>query len=83
MCAKMNRPTAGARSVKGLQVGSNPIQLYSLATPNGQKVTIALEEMELKYDAWFVNIMEVGVGYAPTGRNTAVPEGGQRGGHLL
>lgn len=55
----MNKPTAGARTVRELKVGSHPLQLYSMATPNGQKVTVALEEMGLKYDAWFTNIMEV------------------------
>jgi len=54
----INRPTAGARSQRALDVGSHPIQLYSLGTPNGQKVTILLEELELKYDAWYINIME-------------------------
>lgn len=43
-------------------MGKHPIQLYSMATPNGQKVTIALEEMGLKYDAWFINIMQVQIG---------------------
>lgn len=49
--------------MKELQVGKHPLQLYSLATPNGQKVTIALEEMGLKYDAWYINIMQVGIVY--------------------
>ena len=56
---KVNRPTAGARTVKQLQTGEHPIQLYSLATPNGQKITVALEEMGLKYDAWHTDIMAV------------------------
>lgn len=55
----MNKPTAGARTIKELDVGTHPLQLYSMATPNGQKVTIALEEMGLKYDAWYTNIMSV------------------------
>lgn len=55
----MNKPTAGARTVKELEVGSHPLQLYSMATPNGQKVTVALEEMGLKYDAWYIDIMKV------------------------
>ncbi|MFZ9396801.1 MAG: glutathione-dependent disulfide-bond oxidoreductase [Erythrobacter sp.] len=60
--ANINRPTAGAREDKQLPVGSNPFQLYSLATPNGVKVTILLEELlELghsgaEYDAWTINI---------------------------
>jgi GSH-dependent disulfide-bond oxidoreductase len=60
----MNRPTAGARTEKALPRGVHPIQLYSLGTPNGQKVTILLEELlELgvqaaEYDAWLVDIMD-------------------------
>lgn len=45
--------------MKELQRGDHPIQLYSLATPNGQKVTVALEEMGLTYDAWYTDIMAV------------------------
>lgn len=45
--------------MKELPVGKHSLQLYSMATPNGQKVTIALEEMQLKYDAWYIDIMEV------------------------
>ncbi len=62
--ASINRPTAGAREEKDLPVGDNPFQLYSLATPNGVKVTIMLEELlELghtgaEYDAYMVNIGE-------------------------
>ncbi|TNE50709.1 MAG: glutathione-dependent disulfide-bond oxidoreductase, partial [Sphingomonadales bacterium] len=62
--ASINRPTAGAREEKDLPVGKNPFQLYSLATPNGVKVTIMLEELlELghtgaEYDAYTVNIGE-------------------------
>jgi GSH-dependent disulfide-bond oxidoreductase len=60
----MNRPTAGARFEKALPLGKHPIQLYSLGTPNGQKVTILLEELlelgiqEADYDAWLISIME-------------------------
>lgn len=60
--ASINRPTAGAREERDLPVGDNPFQLYSLATPNGVKVTIMLEELlELghtgaEYDAWTINI---------------------------
>ncbi|MFY9179625.1 MAG: glutathione-dependent disulfide-bond oxidoreductase, partial [Venatoribacter sp.] len=43
--AGINRPTAGAREQKELPVGKHPLQLYSLATPNGQKVTVMLEEL--------------------------------------
>ena len=62
--ASINRPTAGARFDKDSSVGEHPLQLYSLATPNGQKVTIFLEELLLagvkdaEYDAWKINIME-------------------------
>jgi GST-like protein len=52
----MNRPTAGARTDTPAQVGSAAFQLYSLATPNGQKIGILLEELGIDYDAWVVNI---------------------------
>ena len=60
--ASINRPNAGSRFEQQLPVGEHPLQLYSLATPNGQKVTIMLEELlELgiaaaEYDAWLINI---------------------------
>ncbi|NVE94213.1 glutathione-dependent disulfide-bond oxidoreductase [Altererythrobacter lutimaris] len=60
----INRPTAGARTEKELPVGDNPFQLYSLATPNGVKVTIMLEELieaghtGAEYDAYTINIMD-------------------------
>lgn len=60
--AKINRPIAGATHDKDLQVGQHPLQLYSLATPNGVKVTIMLEELlaaghaGAEYDAWLINI---------------------------
>jgi len=62
--ANINRPIAGATHDKTLPVGEHPLQLYSLATPNGVKVTVMLEELlELgidgaEYDAWIVNIGE-------------------------
>ncbi len=62
--ANINRPTAGAREEKARSVGKHPLQLYSLATPNGVKVTIMLEELLAKghkgaeYDAWLANIRE-------------------------
>ena len=62
--ANINRPTAGAREDKERSVGKHPLQLYSLATPNGVKVTIMLEELLAKghqgaeYDAWLANIRE-------------------------
>lgn len=58
--AGSNRPVAGARQEVELPVGSHPLQLYSLGTPNGQKITIMLEELndakEVEYDAWKVDI---------------------------
>jgi len=62
--ASINRPTAGSREDKDRSVGKHPFQLYSLATPNGVKVTIMLEELLAKghegaeYDAWLANIQE-------------------------
>jgi GST-like protein len=61
---RFNRPFAGAISAASLPVGKHPLQLYSLATPNGQKTTILLEELlasgirEAEYDAWLINIGE-------------------------
>lgn len=60
--ASINRPTAGAREDRDLPVGEHPFQLYSLATPNGVKVTIMFEELlerghaSAEYDAWTINI---------------------------
>lgn len=60
----INRPIAGPTHDKDLPVGKHPLQLYSLATPNGMKVTIMLEELlergikEAEYDAWLIQIME-------------------------
>lgn len=62
--SSINRPTAGARVTKELPKGNHPIQLYSLGTPNGVKVTILLEELlalgikEAEYNAHLINIME-------------------------
>ena len=62
--ASINRPISGATHDKDLQVGKHPLQLYSLGTPNGVKVTVMLEELlaaghsGAEYDAWLVNIME-------------------------
>jgi GSH-dependent disulfide-bond oxidoreductase len=49
--AAINSPVAGARTEKDLPNGAAPVQLYSLATPNGQKVSIILEELGIEYDA--------------------------------
>src|SRR2546423_14711269 len=60
--ADINRPIAGATHEKALPVGKHPMQLYSLATPNGVKVTVMLEELlalghaGAEYDAWTINI---------------------------
>ena len=62
--AKINRPTAGATHDKALPVGKHPHQLYSLATPNGVKVTVLFEELlargfgDAEYDAWLIDISE-------------------------
>jgi GSH-dependent disulfide-bond oxidoreductase len=62
--AGINRPTAGAREEKELPVGKHPLQLYSMGTPNGVKVTIMLEELlaaghaGAEYDAWLIRISD-------------------------
>ncbi|MBT4213763.1 MAG: glutathione-dependent disulfide-bond oxidoreductase, partial [Porticoccaceae bacterium] len=62
--AAINRPIAGATHEKDLPIGEHPLQLYSLGTPNGVKVTVLLEELlelgiaEAEYDAWLINISE-------------------------
>jgi GST-like protein len=62
--ASINRPTAGAREERELPVGEHPFQLYSLATPNGVKATVMLEELleaghtGAEYDAWTINISD-------------------------
>jgi GSH-dependent disulfide-bond oxidoreductase len=80
--ASINRPTAGAQSEKELQVGKHPLQLYSLGTPNGVKVTIMLEELlalgfdGAEYDAWLVNIGEgdqFGSGFVSANPNSKIP----------
>jgi GST-like protein len=60
--ASINRPIAGATHDKDLPIGEHPMQLYSLGTPNGVKVTVLLEELlalghkGAEYDAWIINI---------------------------
>ena len=62
--ASINRPIAGATHDKALPIGRHPLQLYSLATPNGVKVTVMLEELlelgiaEAEYDAWLIRIAD-------------------------
>ena len=80
--ANINRPIAGPTHDKDLQVGKHPIQLYSLATPNGVKVTIMLEELlaaghtGAEYDAWLINIQngdQFGSGYVDINPNSKIP----------
>ncbi len=80
--ANINRPTAGAQQEKELPVGKHPLQLYSLATPNGQKVTILLEELlaaghkGAEYDAWLIRIGEgdqFGSGFVAANPNSKIP----------
>lgn len=80
--SKINRPIAGPTHEKELPVGDNPLQLYSLATPNGQKVTILLEELLAKgvtgaeYDAYLIDIGEseqFGTGFVDINPNSKIP----------
>jgi GST-like protein len=80
--SKINRPLAGATHDKELAVGKHPLQLYSLATPNGVKVTVMLEELlalghkGAEYDAWLVNISEgqqFGSGFVAINPNSKIP----------
>jgi GSH-dependent disulfide-bond oxidoreductase len=80
--ASINRPIAGATHEKELPVGRHPLQLYSLATPNGQKVTIMLEELlalghkGAEYDAWLVKIRDgeqFGSGFVAVNPNSKIP----------
>ena len=72
----MNRPTTGKRSEEELTVGSAPFQLYSLATPNGQKVGILLEELKIPYDAHVINIgrlQQFTKGFVESNPNSKIP----------
>ena len=77
--AAINRPTAGARNEKELPVGKNEIQLCSVATPNGQKVGILLEELHsaigLKYDAFMtrINGNQFNKGFVAINPNSKIP----------
>ncbi|MGE0499435.1 MAG: glutathione-dependent disulfide-bond oxidoreductase [Rhizobiaceae bacterium] len=80
--ASINRPIAGATHERPLPVGKHPMQLYSLGTPNGQKVTILLEELlaaghaGAEYDAWPVKIGEgeqFGSGFVGINPNSKIP----------
>ena len=80
--ASINRPTAGPTHDKALPVGKHPFQLYSLGTPNGQKVTILFEELlekginEAEYDAWPIDISEgdqFSSGFVEVNPNSKIP----------
>ncbi len=80
--ARINRPIAGATHDKDLPVGRHPLQLYSLATPNGVKVTVMLEELLAKghagaeYDAWLIKINDgdqFGSGFVAVNPNSKIP----------
>lgn len=80
--AKINRPISGATHDKQLPIGEHPFQLYSLATPNGVKITVMFEELlalginEAQYDAWFVDIGEgdqFSSGFVEINPNSKIP----------
>ena len=80
--ANINRPVSGATHEKELPVGEHPLQLYSLGTPNGQKVTIMLEELlalgvtGAEYDAWLIRIGEgdqFSSGFVDVNPNSKIP----------
>ena len=80
--ASINRPTAGATHEKDLPIGRHPLQLYSLGTPNGVKVTVMLEELlalghrGAEYDAWLVRINDgdqFGSGFVAANPNSKIP----------
>lgn len=80
--ANINRPVSGATQEKALPVGRHPLQLYSMGTPNGVKVTILLEELlalghrGAEYDAWMINIMQgeqFGSGFVEVNPNSKIP----------
>ena len=80
--ANINRPIAGATHDKALPRGKHPLQLYSLATPNGVKVTVMLEELlalghtGAEYDAWLIRITEgdqFGSGFIEVNPNSKIP----------
>jgi GST-like protein len=80
--ANINRPKSGPTHDKALPIGKHDLQLYSLGTPNGVKVTIMLEELleagvsAAEYDAWLINIMEgnqFGSGFVDVNPNSKIP----------
>jgi GST-like protein len=87
--ANINRPIAGPTHDKELPVGKHPLQLYSLGTPNGVKVTVMLEELlalghsGAEYDAWLINIGtgdQFGSGFVEVNPNSKIPALMDRGG---
>lgn len=87
--ASINRPVAGPTHDKALPVGRHPLQLYSLGTPNGVKVTVMLEELlalghgGAEYDAWLIRINEgeqFGSGFVAANPNSKIPALVDRGG---
>jgi GST-like protein len=80
--SSINRPIAGATREKKLPIGEHPLQLYSMGTPNGQKVTILLEELlergikEAEYDAWLISILngdQFGSDFVGINPNSKIP----------
>lgn len=80
--ANINRPVSGATHEKTLPIGKNPLQLYSMGTPNGQKITIMLEELlalgitEAEYDAYMIDISEgdqFSSGFVAINPNSKIP----------
>ncbi|SFO42092.1 glutathione-dependent disulfide-bond oxidoreductase [Sphingomonas sp. OK281] len=80
--SSINRPIAGPTHDKELPIGKHPLQLYSLATPNGVKVTVMLEELlaaghtGAEYDAWLIKIMDgdqFGSGFVDANPNSKIP----------
>ena len=80
--ANINRPISGATKEQELPVGEHPLQLYSLATPNGVKVTVMLEELlalghsGAEYDAWLIKIGQgdqFGSGFVEANPNSKIP----------
>ncbi|MET0675984.1 MAG: glutathione-dependent disulfide-bond oxidoreductase, partial [Bradyrhizobium sp.] len=78
----MNRPVSGSTFERELPVGKHPLQLYSQGTPNGQKVTILLEELleaghaGAEYDAWLIDIFkgdQFGSGFVDLNPNSKIP----------
>jgi GST-like protein len=78
----INRPVAGATHEKALPIGKHPLQLYSLATPNGVKITVMLEELlalgrsGAEYDAWLIDIgagEQFGSGFVELNPNSKIP----------